>query len=222
MALIIAIDGPVGAGKSVIARKLATALGIAYLDTGATYRALGLKAIRLRIDPYDTVAVESLADQTVVSVHHVNGIQHTFLDCEDVSGLIRTPEVSAAASAISMAGGVRGHMAALQRQYAAETDMVLDGRDIGTRVLPNATYKFFLNAKPEERARRRFEELKTKGANPNYASVLSDLLARDKQDSERANDPLRKAEDAVEIDTTSLSEEAVLNKLIEIVKAESK
>lgn len=221
MALTIAIDGPVGAGKSVIAKKLAAALGIAYLDTGATYRALALKVLRLGLDPYDANAVEALADRTLVSVRHIHGVQHTFLDDEDISNLIRTPEVSAAASAISMVKGVRKQMVALQQRYAAEMDIVLDGRDIGTRVLPNATYKFFLDAKPEERAKRRFKELVAKGANPDYQTVLSDLLARDKQDCERAVDPLKHAEDAIEIDTTKLLEKEVLQKLIEIVKVGS-
>ncbi len=222
MALTIAIDGPVGAGKSSNAKALARALGILYLDTGAMYRALGLKALREGVDPLDEHAAEELSDRTHIDVRLESGEQHTFLDGEDVTDFIRTPEVSAAASAISKAWGVRWHMVRLQQQYARSSDMVLDGRDIGTRVLPNATFKFFLTASAEERAQRRFAELSARGAVCTYEEVLHDLIARDKQDSERPVDPLRRAEDAYEIDTTGISPEDVLQILMSIIKGDAR
>lgn len=214
----IAIDGPVGAGKSTIAKALAEALGMLYLDTGATYRALALQAIREGVSPLDAQKVAKLLAQTTVSVELLDGEQHTFLGGEDVTCLLRTPEVSAAASAISMHAAVREKMVALQRRSAAKVDIVLDGRDIGTRVLPHATYKFFLNALPEERAKRRFVELQEKGITCTYQQVLDELMARDKQDSERLVDPLRPAVDAIVIDTTNLGKQEVLRKLISIIQ----
>jgi len=221
MALTIAIDGPVGAGKSTIAHGLAEALGILHLDTGAMYRALGLKALREGVNPRDPMAAEALSEQTEISVSLSGGAQRTFLDGEDVTALIRAPEVSAAASAVSTAEGVRRRMVALQRQSVAQVDAVLDGRDIGTRVLPDATFKFYLNASPEVRAKRRFDELRAKGERCAYEDVLADLLARDTQDMGRAVDPLRRAKDAREIDTTRLSEREVLELLLKIVRGAS-
>ncbi len=221
MALTIAIDGPVGAGKSTIAHGLAEALGILHLDTGAMYRALGLKALREGVNPHDPMAAEALSEQTEISVSLSGGAQRTFLDGEDVTALIRTPEVSAAASAVSTAEGVRRRMVALQRQSVAQVDAVLDGRDIGTRVLPDATFKFYLNASPEVRAKRRFDELRAKGERCAYEDVLADLLARDTQDMGRTVDPLRRAKDALEIDTTHLPEREVLELLLKIVRGAS-
>lgn len=218
MALTIAIDGPVGAGKSSIAHSLAEALGILHLDTGAMYRALGLKALREGIDPQDAQASEALCGRTEIRVRLAGQKQRTFLDGEDVSDLIRTPQVSDAASAISKAQGVRDYMVGLQQQYAQVADMVLDGRDIGTRVLPGATHKFYLNATPEVRARRRYLENVARGIDTPYEQVLQGLMARDRQDSERAVDPLRRAEDALEIDTTDLDQEGVLALLLSILK----
>lgn len=218
MPMTIAIDGPVGAGKSVIAGKLAQALGILHLDTGAMYRALGLKALREGIDPLDADAAEALMARTDISVLLDGNRQRTLLDGEDVSGDIREPEVSAAASAISKAPGVRTQMVRLQQAYAAQTAMVLDGRDIGTRVLPEASFKFFLDAAPETRARRRYDEMTGRGVDCIYEQVLADLIARDKQDRERAVDPLRQAEDARLIDTTSLDEGGVLALLMSIIQ----
>lgn len=221
MALTIAIDGPVGAGKSAVARRLAAALGILHLDTGAMYRAVGLKALRAQIDPRDTEAVEALLAQTTISVSLADGRQLTRLDGEDVTGLIRTEEVSAYASAVSTVPAVRSHMVALQQRLASQSDMVLDGRDIGTRVLPNATFKFFLTAKPEARAERRYMELKAKKQTTSYEQVLADLLARDKQDCERAVDPLRPAQDARMVDTTSLNEDEVVSLLFNAVRKDT-
>ncbi|MCL1964055.1 MAG: (d)CMP kinase [Firmicutes bacterium] len=221
MALTIAIDGPVGAGKSTVAKALAEALGILHLDTGAMYRALALKALREGIDPRDADASEKLCDRTRLDVKLSGGGQRTYLDGADVTDEIRTPQVSAAASAISMARGVRAHMVSLQRRYAAESDMVLDGRDIGTRVLPGAAYKFFLTAPAEVRAGRRYDELRANGVPCAYERVLEDLIARDAQDSGREVDPLRRADDAIEIDTTALSQGAVVAALTRAIKGDA-
>lgn len=221
MTLTIAIDGPVGAGKSSMARGLAKALRIPYLDTGAMYRALGLKALRLGLDPQDGPAMEALCADTDIRVELSSGRQRTFLDGEEVTDLIRTQPVSDAASALSKAAGVRARMAALQRQYAMQADaVVLDGRDIGTRVLPDASFKFFLMASPETRAMRRHMENLERGLPSAYEQVLADLVARDRQDSERAVDPLRPAADAILVDTTALDEAAVLDKLLGIVRGD--
>ena len=220
MALTIAIDGPVGAGKSSVAKQLADALGILHLDTGAMYRALGFKALREGVDPLDVAASEALCGRTDIAVRLEAGLQRTFLDGMDITDQIRTPQVSAAASAISKARGVRRHMVALQQQYALQSDMVLDGRDIGTCVLPNATFKFFLTAPSQVRARRRYEELRAKEIPCAYEEVLRDLIARDEQDAGREVSPLKRAEDALEIDTADLTEEGVLEMLLGIVKGD--
>lgn len=218
MALTIAIDGPVGAGKSTIASMLAHSLGILHLDTGAMYRALALKALREDVDPRDAGAAEALCARTDIRVGLNNGGQRTFLDGEDVTGLIRTPEVSAAASAISLAAGVRRDMVLRQRRCAQQADMVVDGRDIGTRVLPDAAFKFFLTASPEIRARRRYDELRAHGVACDYAQVLRELIARDRQDTTRAVDPLRRAEDALEIDSSGMTQEQVVQTMLRVVK----
>lgn len=220
--LTIAIDGPVGAGKSAIAQGLARTLGILHLDTGAMYRALALKALREGIDPKDAQAAEALAGRTVITIEMANGAQRTLLDGEDVSGLIRTPEVSAAASAVSTIAAVRAHMVALQQAYARGNSIVLDGRDIGTRVLPDASHKFYLDATPETRARRRYDEMRARGVDCVFEDVLSDLIARDEQDRTRAADPLRQADDARLVDTTALDEDGVLRTLVAIIQGKDK
>lgn len=217
--MTIAIDGPVGAGKSTIARRLAQALGILYLDTGAMYRSLGLKGLREGIDLNNTDETEALCTRTEVSIRRIEGEQHTFLDGEDVTDLIRTPQVDMAASTISRGAGVRACMVALQQQYAREADCVLDGRDIGTRVLPDATFKFFLTASAETRAHRRHAELVArKGADaPAYEQVLSEVIARDQADMNRPVDPLRRAQDAWEVDTDALDIDGVVERLLQII-----
>ena len=217
----IALDGPSGAGKSTIAKRVAEALGILYLDTGAMYRALGLTALNRGIDPKDAEKVAEMAARTEITVTLEAGVQHTFADGEDVTGLIRTPEVAAAASAVSAVPAVRRQMVAIQRQIAAETDMILDGRDIGTFVLPDTPYKFFLNATPEERARRRYTELLAKGVECTFEQILRDIQRRDENDSNRAFAPLKKAEDAVEIDTTHLTIDEVSHIIIKTVRGEA-
>lgn len=218
MLLTIAMDGPVGAGKSTIADAVAQKLGILHLDTGAMYRAIGLSAIRRAIDFADAQALEALCDEVKVTVAYGEQGQITMVDGEDVSGLIRTEEVSMAASCVSKVAGVRRAMVALQRRLASETAMLVDGRDICTRVLPDAAVKIYLTADAEERARRRYEQLKQKGSLETFSQVLEDLKRRDEQDMNREVDPLRPAEDAVIVDTTGLSFDATVEKILSIVK----
>lgn len=222
MPLSIAIDGPVGAGKSTIADEVARELGILHLDTGALYRALGLKTLRMNLDAHQPEDAEKMLAQTKVEVRFVQGAQQTLLDGEDVSQAIRTPEVSAAASAVSKHLQVRREMVALQQRIAMETDMVVDGRDIGTRVLPKATVKIYLTADAGERARRRYEEYCAKGEQADYQQVLDDLMARDYQDMHREVDPLRPAEDSIIVDSTKLSPDEVVRTILSHVPGEKK
>ncbi len=206
----IAIDGPSGAGKSTIARAVANHFHLLHLDTGALYRALGFFALREGVPPKDEVAVRGLLRRAQVDVSLQGGLQHTLLNGEDVSGLIRTQEVSQAASDISTLADVRAAMTDLQRSISKARGVVMDGRDIGTYVLPDAPYKFFVTAADTERARRRFLELQQNGQPIAYADVLCQVRARDQQDENRAIAPLRRAQDAMLIDTTALTiEEAI-------------
>lgn len=213
----IAIDGPAGAGKSTIAKILAARLGILYLDTGAMYRAVGYKAIKSGVSVSDLAAVENMLKNTTVDVKVEDGVQHVYLDGEDVSGVIRTPEVSRAASDISALPPVRHAMVDLQRIIAAKQDTVLDGRDVGTFVLPNADHKFFLTASVEERAKRRYKELVGRGENCDFEKIRKDIETRDYNDSHRALAPLKKADDAVEVDTTFMTIEEVADKLATLI-----
>jgi len=218
MPLNLAMDGPVGAGKSSIAAEVARRLGILHLDTGAMYRAIGRTALVRGLDLTDEKAMTELCAQVNMTVAHEADGQHTFVDGEDVTGLIRTPEVSMAASTVAKYLGVRRAMVALQQKLAAHTPMLLDGRDIGTRVLPNATVKIFLTASAEERARRRFVEMQQKGMTDTYEMVLEDLKKRDEQDMNREVDPLRAAEDAIVVDSTEMNFEQVVEHILHIVK----
>ncbi len=215
--LNIAMDGPVGAGKSSIADAVAKRLDILHLDTGAMYRAVGLTALEKQVDVSDEQAVTALCETLRIAVRHGEDGQHTLVDGRDVTGMIRTPEVSMAASTVAKYQGVRTAMVALQRRLAAETPMLVDGRDICTRVLPDARVKIFLTASAEERARRRYLEMTVKGMTADYETVLRELRARDAQDMNRAVDPLRPAEDAVTVDTTSMSFEEVVTEILRIV-----
>ncbi len=219
--MIIAIDGPSGAGKSTIAKLLAKKLNILYLDTGAMYRAVGLKALRNGVDINDETAVAEMLKTTEVDVKIVDGTQKVYLDGEDVSVAIREHRVSKAASDISAVSCVRYAMVDLQRKIAGKRDTILDGRDIGTFVLPNADYKIFLTASVEERSLRRFKELQAKGENCTLEKIAQDIATRDYNDSHRALAPLKKADDAVEIDSTSMTIEEVADKIISIVGAEN-
>ena len=218
MPLNIAMDGPVGAGKSSIANAVARALNILHLDTGAMYRTIGLAALRQGLDLQDEAAITRLAETIDVGVRHGEDGQHTLLAGEDVSGLIRTEQVSMAASTVARYAGVRRAMVAIQQKLAAETDMLVDGRDICLVVLPNATVKIYLTASAEARAMRRFLELQKKGAPDTYEQVLEDLKQRDWQDMHREVDPLRPAEDAIIVDTTEMNFDQVVEHIIGIVK----
>lgn len=218
MILNIAMDGPVGAGKSSIARAVADRLGILHLDTGAMYRAVGLSAIRAGVDLQDEAAVTAHTRAIDVTVAHSENGQRTIVNGEDLTDYIRTPEVSMAASTVGRYQGVRREMVAIQQRLAATTPMLVDGRDICVRVLPNAPVKLFLTASAEERARRRWLEMCQKGDTTPYEEVLKDLRARDEQDMNRAVDPLRPTEDAVIVDSTDMNFDQVVEYILGIVK----
>ena len=205
----IAIDGPAGAGKSTVAKAVAAELNAMYLDTGAMYRAFGLYMLR-KGAVNDRDAIIAAVDGVDITVEFIDGTQHIFLGDEDVSDAIREPEVSMAASTVSAVPEVRERMVALQRKIAEGHNVIMDGRDIGTKVLPNATLKIYLTASAEERARRRCLELEEKGMPEPYDKVLRVMKERDYQDTHRAASPLRPADDAVTVDTTNNSlEESV-------------
>ena len=215
----VAIDGPSGAGKSTIAKAVAKRLGIDYIDTGAMYRAIGYKAEKLGIGASDRAALDAMLADT--DIDFSGGT--ILLDGEDVGGLIRTPAVSKAASLYSALPEVREKLVEIQRNMAREKSVIMDGRDIGTNVLKDAEYKFFLTASAEERAKRRCEELLQKGEEVSFDEVLRDIEVRDHNDSTRKLNPLRKAEDAVEIDSTGMSIEDVVDSVLkEIENGDSK
>ncbi len=215
----IAIDGPSGAGKSTMAKAVAARLGFLYVDTGAIYRTLGLFALRRGVAPGDALAVERLLPQ--VSLHMAygeDGLQHMYLGEEDVTEAIRKPEVSVAASQISALPEVRAYLLEMQRDLARRNSVVMDGRDIGTVVLPQADVKIFLTASAEDRARRRYLELLERGSGTSYEEVLADLVARDERDTKRAAAPLRRAEDATLVDTSGKTPEESLALLLQIIQ----
>ncbi len=210
----IAIDGPSGAGKSTIAKALAVRLGVEYVDTGAMYRAVGYKMKNLGVSAEDEEKVSSVMDSTDIDFDR--GI--VYLDGEDVSGLIRTPEISEAASAFSALSPVREKLVNIQRQIGHRKSVVMDGRDIGTNVFTDAQHKFFLTATSEERAKRRYKELLEKGEKVEYEDVLKDIEERDYNDTHRKLNPLKKADDALEVDTTHMSIDEVVDLLIEKIE----
>ena len=218
MSINIAIDGPAGAGKSTIARAAAAKLGFIYVDTGALYRSIAYYALSKGADVKDAKAVESLLPEIRTELRFIDGVQHVFVNDEDVSGKIRTPEVSMGASAVSAIPAVRAFLFDLQKKIAAENNVIMDGRDIGTVVLPNAQLKIFLTASPEARADRRYAELKDKPDAPTYESVLADIIKRDHDDSTRAIAPLKQAEDAVLFDTTALTLEESVEKINAMIR----
>ena len=218
MIVSVAIDGPAGAGKSTIARQAAKTMGYIYVDTGALYRAIGLFALKNGVDLCQQNQVEQMLSNVQIELVFLEGEQHVFLCGTDVSQEIRTPEVSMAASQVSAIPAVREFLFDLQRDMAKKHSVIMDVRDIGTVVLPHAQVKIFLTASPEERARRRFEELKQKGSQSSYEEVLKDLKQRDYQDSHREIAPLRPAEDAIEVDTTGLSLQQSVDRIIMLIK----
>lgn len=215
--ITIAIDGPVGAGKSCIAALVAKRLGILYLDTGAMYRAVGLYMLRNGVDPHDAINVAKRAPLAHVDVRYEDGEQRVLLGGEDVSEAIRNNEVSMAASAVSAVAVVRHLMVSRQQEIARARSLVMDGRDIGTCVLPEATLKVYLTADAEERARRRCQQLAQKGVDVPLEQVLSELKARDHADMTRVVSPLRQADDAVLIDSTSLTIEQVVDRILALL-----
>ena len=218
MPINIAMDGPVGAGKSTIADCVARSLGILHLDTGAMYRAVGVTALKRGIDPADREKVTEMCRNISLDVSYESDGQHTFVDGEDVTGILRTEEASMAASKVATYPGVRAEMVEAQQHMAKSHDMLVDGRDIGTRVLADAPVKIFLTASPEVRARRRFLQLQEKGIHEDYEKVLDDLIKRDKQDMSRETDPLKKAEDAVEVDTSEMTFQESVDEILRIIR----
>ena len=206
----IAIDGPAGAGKSTIARAAARKLGYIYVDTGALYRAVACECLSRVIDIKDTAAVEAALPGIRPSLAFIDGEQHVLVNGRDVSGEIRTPKISMAASAVSAIPAVRRFLLDTQRDIAANNDVIMDGRDIGTVILPNAQVKIFLTASPEERARRRCKELEEKGTPQPFEEVLRDIKKRDHDDMTRKEAPLKQAPDAVLADTTDLDLEGAI------------
>lgn len=206
----IALDGPSGSGKSTVAKRLARELDILYLDTGAMYRACACKASEAGVDLSDESAVEAMLSSLDLRIEYRGGAQHTILDGRDVSEEIRRPEVSMAASKISALGCVRKKMVEMQRKIASEQSCVLDGRDIGTAVLPDAPFKFFVTASVPVRARRRYDELRAKGYTVDYDALEKEIEERDRNDASRAISPLRRAEDAVLVDTSDMSVDEVV------------
>lgn len=218
----VAIDGPAGAGKSTLARRLAAQLGYIYVDTGAMYRAVGLYALRAGRDPKDNAAVEGLLPQISLRLDCPDGEQHIYLNGEDVSNAIRTEQAGMAASAVGANPAVRAFLLETQRQMARTQNVLMDGRDIGTVVLPDAAVKIFLTASPEARAARRWKEYQEKGQQVSYEQVLEDVRQRDYQDTHREAAPLRQAEDAVLLDTSELDFEQSLAAMAAIIAEKTK
>lgn len=214
----IAIDGPGGAGKSSLAKAVAKELGIVYLDTGALYRTIGLYMLNSGIDPKDEVAVTAKLPELDLKLTFTDGKQHILLDGVDVGDTIRTPEVSMAASAVSAIGSVREYLLNTQRNIARTSSVIMDGRDIGTVIIPDAEVKIFLTASAEARAKRRFAELTAKGVETTYEQVYREMVERDKNDSTRELAPCVPAKDAILLDNSKLTEEKTLKKVLSIIR----
>ena len=218
MSFAIAIDGPAGAGKSTIAKNVAKTLGAVYVDTGAMYRAMGIYLISCGILPDDREGMAARCTEPEITIAYEDGRQQVFLNGENVTGSLRTEEVGNMASICSAVPEVRKALLALQRNLAKTNDVVMDGRDIGTVILPDAEVKIFLTASPEIRAKRRFDELTERGVDCDYDVILSEIRERDERDSTRAEAPLKQAEDAVLVDSSDLGIDEVTDRVIGIAK----
>lgn len=215
----VAIDGPAGAGKSSISKELAKRLNYIYVDTGAIYRSLAYTALRLGYDvKNDKDKISVLASSCKIELKYIDGVQHIFVDNNDVSDYIRTPEVSKSASDVSAIPEVRAALLSIQRNIASNNNVLMDGRDIGTVVLPDATIKIFLTASIEERAKRRYKELKEKGVECNFDDIKSDIAYRDEQDSNRPVAPLKPAKDSVIFDNSNYDFEKSVEYLYKLIK----
>lgn len=217
MSINIAIDGPAGAGKSTIAKKVAKDMGYIYVDTGAMYRTLAIHFIRNDVALNDTEKMSSLCDNVKVDIKYQDNIQHLFLNGEDVTQMLRTEEVGNMASSCAVNPDVRNKLVAIQKEMAKTTDVVMDGRDIGTVVLPDAEVKIFLTASVEVRAERRYKELVEKGLEADIEKIKADIKERDYRDSHREHSPLKQAEDAILVDSSYMSIEQVVNHIEKII-----
>ncbi|MBE5862375.1 MAG: (d)CMP kinase [Lachnospiraceae bacterium] len=218
MSYNIAVDGPAGAGKSTIAKQVAKKKGIIYVDTGAMYRAMALFMIREKVDPTNQEAIIAKCDEADVTLGQEDGQQVVFLNGENVNGLIRTEAVGNMASTISVIGKVRENLVAKQQKLAETTDLIMDGRDIGTCVLPNANLKIYLTASSEVRAKRRYDELVAKGQECDLAQIKADIEERDYRDMHREISPLKQADDAILVDTSYMTIDEVVAKILELAE----
>ena len=219
MSINIAIDGPAGAGKSTIAKKIAKELNIIYVDTGAMYRAMGIYFHRQGIRPEDEASIAQAVDGAHVTIAYENGQQQVYLNGENVTAYLRTEEAGHMASATSVHAVVRRKLVELQQQMAAENDVIMDGRDIGTVVLPGADIKIFLTASSRVRALRRYEELQAKGVDCDLDEIEKDIIERDYRDMNRAESPLKQAEDAILVDTSDMTIDQVVKTVIDLYRA---
>lgn len=215
----VAIDGPAGAGKSTIARRAAQDLGYIYVDTGAMFRAMALYMVRNGIDPEDGMAVAGSADKAVIDITYIDGVQCVMLDGENVNGLIRTDEISDAASKVAVVPEVRKKMLSLQREIAQKHDVIMDGRDIGSAVLPDADLKIYLTASVDVRAERRYKENIEKGMQADLEDIKREIRERDERDMTRTEAPLVKVEDAVEVDSSDMTVDEVVDKIESMIKS---
>ncbi len=218
MSYQVAIDGPAGAGKSTIAKIVAAKKGFIYVDTGAMYRAMAIHMLRKGVDPADEEAVSRASENADISLKYVDGVQHVFLNGEDVTGSLRTEETGNMASLVSKYTAVRSRLVAIQKDIGEKNSIVMDGRDIGTVVLPNADVKIYLTASSKVRAQRRYDELVAKGQDADIDKIEDDIIARDHQDMTREVSPLKKADDAVEIDSSYMTIEEVADKILSLIK----
>lgn len=217
MAHSIAIDGPAGAGKSTIAKAVAKKLEYIYVDTGAMYRAMAIYFIKNNINSTDEDAINQACETVHITIEYLNGEQQVILNGENITGILRNEEVGKMASKTSIYASVRNKLVELQRELAKTTDVIMDGRDIGTTVLPNANVKIYLTASVEARAARRFKELKEKGENSDFDVIKSDIENRDYQDMNRENSPLRQAVDAVLVDSSNIGLDETIETIIDVI-----